>query len=765
MQPRSGAPPALAGRLYARLSVDGRWPALATRGTARLAEARFEETRLARLNARWRFQNAPAAPLELHVEASDLAAGAEPQGPRIAKAQLNLEGSLAEHRIALDASSPARPPAWVETLQETKASAQGSALELRAQGSLAGLGASAKARPPLQWRGTVQRLELRPLGNAGAPPWLATSGVGLVLSQDPAVSVEVAPGRVQGPSGTALRWSALRWKGGAQPALEAHAELEPIEVAPLLARLQPDFGWRGDLALAGHIDIRSAPRVEAAIEIVRSRGDLSVSETSTTALALGLTDLRLALDAHDGVWSFTGAFAGKTLGAAAAAVTARTGAEQLWPPAQAPLSGVLEATVANLGAWGAWVPAGWRLGGRLHASASIGGRFGAPLYTGRIEGRELSARNLLDGVDVHDGDLALALEGETARIERFGARAGEGRIDISGGASFGTDPRATLKVVADRLRVLGRVDRRIVASGQAEVRLASRAIDVAGGFKIDEGLIDITHEGAPKLGSDVHVIRPEEAQAKGAQAAGSAASPLRLALDLGLDLGQQLHLRGRGIDTLLRGELKLTSPGDKLAVAGTIRTAEGHYAAYGQKLDIDRGLIVFTGAIDNPRLDILAVRPDIDVRVGVAISGSAQAPRVRLFSEPDMAEIDKLSWLVLGHASAGAGGSDLALLQHAALGLLQGEGNGAGSGLTQRLGLDDLSLRQGQTPGQTGDVKETIVSLGKQLTQRWYVGYERGLSATAGTWQLIYRIAQRFTLRAQSGLDNSLDLIWTWRWQ
>jgi translocation and assembly module TamB len=240
---------------------------------------------------------------------------------------------------------------------------------------------------------------------------------------------------------------------------------------------------------------------------------------------------------------------------------------------------------------------------------------------------------------------------------------------------------------------------------------------------------------------------------------------LRLALDLGLDLGQQLHLRGRGIDTLLRGELKLTSPGDKLAVAGTIRTAEGHYAAYGQKLDIDRGLIVFTGAIDNPRLDILAVRPDIDVRVGVAISGSAQAPRVRLFSEPDMAEIDKLSWLVLGHASAGAGGSDLALLQHAALGLLQGEGNGAGSGLTQRLGLDDLSLRQGQTPGQTGDVKETIVSLGKQLTQRWYVGYERGLSATAGTWQLIYRIAQRFTLRAQSGLDNSLDLIWTWRWQ
>ncbi|MBL8324349.1 MAG: translocation/assembly module TamB domain-containing protein, partial [Rubrivivax sp.] len=64
-----------------------------------------------------------------------------------------------------------------------------------------------------------------------------------------------------------------------------------------------------------------------------------------------------------------------------------------------------------------------------------------------------------------------------------------------------------------------------------------------------------------------------------------------------------------------------------------------------------------------------------------------------------------------------------------------------------------------------GEVRETVVSLGKQLSRRWYLGYERGVNATTGTWQLIYRAAQRFTLRAQSGLENSLDLIWTWRLQ
>ena len=57
-----------------------------------------------------------------------------------------------------------------------------------------------------------------------------------------------------------------------------------------------------------------------------------------------------------------------------------------------------------------------------------------------------------------------------------------------------------------------------------------------------------------------------------------------------------------------------------------------------------------------------------------------------------------------------------------------------------------------------------MVSVGKQLSRRWWVGYERGVHATTGTWQVIYRVAQRFTLRAQSGGENALDMIWTWRW-
>jgi translocation and assembly module TamB len=92
--------------------------------------------------------------------------------------------------------------------------------------------------------------------------------------------------------------------------------------------------------------------------------------------------------------------------------------------------------------------------------------------------------------------------------------------------------------------------------------------------------------------------------------------------------------------------------------------------------------------------------------------------------------------------------------------LLAGEDGGASDQLTRSLGLDTILVRQ-----TDGEVRDTVIGLRKQLSRRWYVGYERGLHAITGNIQLIYRAAERFTLRASSGKPSALDLIWVWRWQ
>jgi translocation and assembly module TamB len=603
---------------------------------------------------------------------------------------------------------------------------------------------------------------------AGSPTWLQARELhGKVFWSGGPARASIEPGHAD-VLGATLRWSRFDWQAadahGAAAKLDLQASVDPLPIAPILRNLQPGFGWGGDLAVGARIEAHSAPAVHVDLRIARAGGDLGVTDEYGTQ-ALGISDLRLAVAADGGVWNFTAALAGSALGSATGTVTAHTQGNAAWPDAATPIQGDLELRVANLGAWGRWLPAGWRLSGEAHAGARIGGRFGAPEYTGHAEGSNLGVRNFLQGVNVTDGKLAVALQGSTATIESFSAKGGSGTIQGEGSATFDAAPAAQIELRADKFELLGRVDRRIVASGKATLRLDAKALALDGEFRIDEGLIDFTRSDAPSLGDDVTVIRRPVVAAAGA----ASSTPLSLpptttrptTLDLRIAMGDKLRVRGRGLDAGLRGELRLTSAGGPLLVNGTLSAVDGTYQAYGQKLGLDRGVITFVGPVENPRLDIEATRPNLDVRVGVAVSGTAQNPRVRLFSEPDMSDIDKLSWLLLGRASEGVGSDDTALLQSAALALLSGEGPGVTDRLTHAIGLDAISVRQ----ENQGDVKATIVSLGKQISKRWYVGYERGLNATTGSWQLIYRLAQRITVRAQAGGDNSLDLIWTLRWK
>ncbi|MDO9285093.1 MAG: translocation/assembly module TamB domain-containing protein, partial [Aquabacterium sp.] len=761
-----------AGSLDAEVQTHGRWPLMRSDGALQAQALALGGLAVRSASLDWRHGQQVDDALRVQLKAESLRSGTQ----QIDQLTATIDGTLRAHAIRLLLDSPARPPAWAENLLGPAGT--GTRLEAEArgqwQGAIAGAGTAS--------RYSVQGMKLQ--GGArdaqgGSRPWLAAQGLTgelLVGSTGALQSLQLAPGRVQLPS-TALNWRELRWQAavdgppGTRPGpgrLDVAAELETIDLARLLARLQPEMGWGGDLTLGGRIEIHSAGRLDADIVLERGAGDLSVTDDLGQTRALGLTDLRLALSAHDGLWQLAQGLAGRRVGSMAGAQVLRTTPERHWPPGNAPLQGVLEARVAELGVWGTWIPPGWRLSGALDTIAQFSGTLAAPQVNGSMRGRGLGVRNVLQGVSLTEGELSLVLEGDNARIGRFDFKGGDGQLTLTGGATLGAQPRATLRLVADHFRVLGRLDRRLVATGQANLALDAERLRLDGAFKVDEGLFDIGRGDAPTLDADVTVTRSAiAASANGSGRGTDSARPatptppvLRQAqVDLKIGLGEQLRLRGRGVDTGLRGDLQLSTPGGKLAIIGTVRTQDGRYAAYGQKMEITRGRFIFSGEPDNPRLDVLAIRPNLDVTVGVLVDGMAHNPRVRLYSEPEMAEYDKLSWLVMGRSPDGLGTADTALLQRAAFALLAGDTPGPTDQLLEAIGLTDFSLRQTE-----GTTRDTIVTLGKQLSRRWYVGYERSVHATTGTWQLIYRIAQRFTLRAQSGAENAVDLIWSWRW-
>ena len=730
-------------------------------------------TRLTQAKLRWQADSRPDAPLALTAQLLGLAIGKQ----SASAINLDLQGSWVQHRLTASLQG--------KTSSEVSGSAQ---LALTGQLSNSPLQAWQELST-LNWRGRVTQLLARP-SNPQLPDWLKVAeasplDVQLQARANPGqtglLTASVAPGRIE-LGGAQLRWSELQWaapRNASEHAMvRAEIELEPLPVAPLLARWQPDFGWGGNLVVGGRASVRTVPELAIDMELLRQEGaqsgDLSVTDERGVQ-PLGLTDLRLTLNAHDGIWQFTQALAGTNLGTLGGSIMVNADPRALVPAPNAKLSGVLRANIANLGTWGGWVPAGWRLGGNVEASLQLGGTVGGPELTGQANGSAISVRNPLLGVDVTEGSFAMNLQGDNATLVSLSAKSAKGvngsagLLTASGQATLGEQPTAKLRVKAERFVLLNRVDRRLQASGNAELDLGAQSLQLIGKINIDEGLFDFSRGDAPTLDDDVLVLRPDtvtepnallDANGKPLPKPPSAAAR-KTVIELAIGLGNDLKLRGRGFDSRLRGDLKLAQTEGKLTLNGAVTTFRGTFEAYGQKLDIERGEITFAGPYDNPRLNVLAVRAsNDDVRVGVSVLGTAISPRIKLFSEPEMSDTDKLSWLVLGRAPDGLGRADTALLQRAALALLSGEGESTSGKLIKNLGLDELSVQQNED-----DTRGTVVRLGKQLSRRWFVGYERGLNATTGSWQLIYRIAQRFTLRAQSGDDNALELIWQWKWE
>ncbi|MET0312729.1 MAG: translocation/assembly module TamB domain-containing protein, partial [Burkholderiaceae bacterium] len=410
--------------------------------------------------------------------------------------------------------------------------------------------------------------------------------------------------------------------------------------------------------------------------------------------------------------------------------------------------------------------------GSLGANVVIAGTRAAPDLSGTLQADDLALRSVVDGIEFGNGRLRARLAGTRMLIDEFalqgaGERGAGGTLTAKGEAGWvDGKPQVRLDAVAERLKASIRTDRQVTVSGELVAGLQAGAAELTGKLRVDQARILLPDESTPQLGDDV-IVRKAGATAAGPKGPAQAASPqtdtrtarsLKLAVQI--DLGRDFRVQGKGIDTRVAGNLELTGQAiDAPRLTGTVNTVGGQYRAYGQRLEIDQGLIRFTGAIDNPTLDILAIRPNLTQRVGVQIQGTALLPRVRLYASPDLPDAEKLSWLVVGRASA-SGGAEAALLQQAALALLGSRNGGMSGGLAASLGLDELSFRGASSNG-SGGTTEGAVTLGKRFSRNFYAAYERSLSGALGTLYVFYDISQRITVRGQTGDQNAVDLIFT----
>ena len=626
-----------------------------------------------------------------------------PGGLRVDEARAKFEGRLARHEVDLSVAAPE-----VE-------------LDARLRG-----GWDAQAG----WSG-----EIASLANRGTYPLRLLAPAPLRASP-----AQVELGRVEASLGEGrLVVAGARW----QPQrLSSSGEFTGLPAQWLVALTGLAQRIGGSLRLDGAWSLAASPKLEGTLNVRRASGDLTVDEVT-----LGLGDAALDGRFVEGRLAAQGRIATRfaTLGIEGTLGPAQDGA--IAGPSS-PVSLRAQAEIASIRPLLRPFVEDVRIDGRARGEVRAQGTLREIALAGEVSADAIGVELPQHGVSLKDGRLRAQLKGDALEISELSIRG-------AGGGSFeatGTLPLRPAEKAAARLEwrargfnVIERPDMRIVASGQGEAGFDGKRLALSGDLRADRGHIELARDRLPQLGEDVVIVGQPPARRKGEV-------QLPLALDLMLDLGDQLTLRTQGFDGRVAGRVQLqTTAQGELRAYGEVRAVNATFSAYGQRLQVDPGTLIFAGPLDNPGLQITAWRRNQAVEAGVQITGTARAPRVQLVSYPPVSESERLSWLVLGRAPGDATQADLGLLQAAAAGLMtRGDAVPIDQRLARSVGLDEVGLRG------SGEVEDRVVAFGKRLSDRVYVSYERGLGAVASNLvKLDYALSQRWSVRAETGSTNT----------
>ncbi|WP_434700042.1 translocation/assembly module TamB domain-containing protein [Pseudomonas sp. D1-1] len=555
-----------------------------------------------------------------------------------------------------------------------------------------------------------------------------------------------APAKLERLANGTLNFGAHCWRSGQaslcgedqrlmpEPKLRYHLKQFPIES---LAQWMPrDFAWQGRLNADLQLDLpASGPNGRVLVDA--SGGTLRIRDKEqwldfpyqTLTLDSRLTPTRIDTDLN-----FVGARLGEL----------RVQARINPLPASKPLSGSFRLNGLDLSVARPFVPMVETLTGHLNGSGTLSGGLLAPqvngnlvLSDGEVSGPELP-------VSLEAFQLRAMIAGETVRLDGDwkSGKSGQGRL--TGNIGWGEALTMDLALKGSQLPVTVEPYAVLDVAPDLKITLQGERLAIAGKVLVPKGEITIRElpPSTVKVSDDTVIVGHQTEEGK---------APMAMAMDIDVLVGQEkLAFSGFGLTANVQGQVHI---GDNMDTRGELWLNDGRYRAYGQRLTVRRARLLFAGPIDQPYLDIEAIRQTDDVIAGIRLSGSAEQPTTQIFSEPAMSQEQALSYLVLGRPLSTTG-EDNNMLAQAALGLGLMGSSGVTTSLANNLGIEDFQL------DTQGSGNETSVVASGNLSEKLSLRYGVGVFEPANTIALRYKLSKKVYLEAASGVASSLDIFY-----
>ncbi|MBL0492050.1 translocation/assembly module TamB domain-containing protein [Aeromonas veronii] len=510
-----------------------------------------------------------------------------------------------------------------------------------------------------------------------------------------------------------------------------------------LKRLRPwlpdNFRWQAMLSADGRASWRgNQPTLHA---VVRTTPGTFVAD----GLKTDYQQLALALDFERQQAAIRLDFASKQIGNIDTDLLIRE------PAGRGLLGGQLKFDDLKLNTFAPLIPEVRSLQGIISADARFDGTLGAPLLFGQLNLRDGEVQTHSDMVTLTKLVTRLKIEGNRAELDGS-MLVGKGPLALGGWLSWAKMP------VSGSLTIQGK-DLEAQYPGMGRVRVSPDIAVSLGEETRITGQVDIPWarilvkslpDSAVAVSDDVTVVYDDLPPAP-------KQASLPLAMKVAIRLGNDVKLDAMGLKTDVSGGLNIRQDPEKpLAGNGQLVLTNGRFKAYGQNLIIKEGRILFSGPLDRPFLNIEANRdPDTiegQVTVGVRVTGPASKPEITVYSEPQMAQSEQLSYLLRGKGlqTGGEDGGFNGLLVAGAV----SQANGVVSSIGESLGMSDVSL---DTAG-SGD--NTQVTLSAYLLPGLQFQYGVGVFSPIAEFKLRYEVLPRLYLQAMSGVAQAVDIFY-----
>jgi translocation and assembly module TamB len=556
--------------------------------------------------------------------------------------------------------------------------------------------------------------------------------VGLLASADHVhtdkICVHGQPGRMcLGGDWTPAHWS-------------AEIAAQDLPMSTLTAGFTPTIEYRGRLSVTASASGSSAEPltgslradlIDAGLSHHTPSGKIELVKLGTGIVTVTATHAAVATEI-----SFDAGDVGTIKGRASVARTAARWQDM-------PLLGELHAQTAELGYVTLYFPEIDKASGRLDANLAITGTLGTPLIEGTVKLSNTELDFFQINLALRQTELEATLHDNALEFSGS-SHIGQGTLSAKGALAWRDSlPYGHFHMEGTQLRVADIPEAQIDASPTLDFTIKGRQITVAGSISVPYAKIvpaDLT--GAVRASPDEVLVgkQPENPNER-----------FEVTSDVTLSLGDKVSIDTLGLKARLTGSIAVHSGTDNITSGtGELFIEDGKYSAYGRQLDIQRGRLIFNGGvIENPGIDIRAVKVFPDVTAGINVRGSLQQPRISYFSDPSLTQSQILSLLL-------AGGS-LQSVQNrqngaAAQAIAQG-GAILAQQLGSKVGIQDVSLES--------DLDETSLVLGRYLSPRLYISYGVSLTQQLNTVKLRYTLSDRWTIKTEAGQARGADLVYT----